>query len=123
MISYVLHKIKEVDGESLNKTVLLDSDKRRIVGVFAIVAGMYQAQSYQPSLSIGLKYNGHEVLPPNFPIDLITHKGLMPLRDSMLPTTYEVPKEDKNGIVIDVNILNNLHRGIPDIDLYFVTEK
>lgn len=124
MISYVLHKINAVNGPSLSKVVLLDSDRRHIAGVFAMVAGSYgnQMQSAVSGVTIGLKYNGQEVLPTNFPLDLIIYKGLMPLRDAMLPTTYEVPKEDNNGITVNVELLS-AHNSIPDIDLYFVTEK
>lgn len=119
MISYVQHKIGAESGQSVSKTILLDSDRRRIVGVFAI-ADPRAAEG----VTIGLKYNGQEVLPRNFPLGLITYQGLMPLRDAMLPTAYEVPREDKNGVTVSVDIVSGSGAGgVPPVDLYFVTER
>lgn len=121
MISYVLHTVEEADTPSVSKTVRLDSNKRRIAGVFAISPLAYSDPTALDTVRIGLKFNGVEILPRSFSLGLIAYKGLMPLRDAMLPTTYEVSKEEKDGITIDVEITSTMGR-VPRLDLYFVTE-
>lgn len=121
MISYVLHTIEEASAPTVSKTIRLDSNKRRVAGVFAISPLAYSDPSALDDVRIGLKFNGVEILPRNFPLGLIAYKGLMSLRDAMLPTTYEVAKEEKDGIAIDVEISCALGR-VPRFDLYFVTE-
>lgn len=121
MISYVLHTVEEADTPSVSKTVRLDSNKRRIAGVFAISPLVYSNPTALDTVRIGLKFNGVEILPRSFSLGLIAYKGLMPLRDAMLPTTYEVTKEEKDGITIDVEITSTTGR-VPRLDLYFVTE-
>lgn len=124
MISYVLHKIERVENVStVSKTIRLDHDKRKILGVIAVMPSAYHDITEASLLRIGLKYNGVEILPRNFSLSLFLHRGLLPMRDTMLPTPFECSPDDENEISIDIELSTEGGMDIPSVSLYFVTEQ